>query len=149
MSGNKDNCDTKSQVGFCCNSSCLLLLLQFWVARAAEKCQMSEAPIADLNLVSPELGTDILDCMSSSAQTAMCIWVLSSLLAEVGERLSGVDMVVDVGRRFERHVKVKNKWIACDIAQSTMTTNQLLFGRWIHTCCSKLSCLLNDLSHPS
>jgi len=110
---------------------------------------MSEAPIADLNLVSPELGTDILDHMSSSAQTAMCIRVLSSLLTEVGERLSGVDMVADVERRFERHVKVKNKWIACDIAQSTMTTNQLLFGRWICTCCSKLLRLLNDLSHPS
>jgi len=77
---------------------------------------MSEAPIADPNLVSPELGTDILDRMSSSAWTGMCIRVLSSSLAEVGERLSRVDMVADVGRRFERHVKVKNKWIACDIA---------------------------------
>ena len=60
-SGNKDIHDTKSRVGFCCDLSCLPLLLQFWVAQAAEKCQMSEAPIADLNLVSPELGTDILD----------------------------------------------------------------------------------------
>ena len=60
-SGNKDIRDTKSWVDFCCDSSCLLLLLQFWVARAAEKCQMSEAPIADPNLVLPELGTDILD----------------------------------------------------------------------------------------
>jgi len=77
---------------------------------------MSEAPIADPNLVSPELGTDILDRMSSSARTAMCIRVLSSSLAEVGERPSGVDMVADVGRRFGRHVKVKNNWIACEIA---------------------------------
>jgi len=75
---------------------------------------MSEAPIADPNLVSPEL--DILDRMSSSARTAMCIRVLSSSLAEVGERPSGVDMVADVGRRFGRHVKVKNNWIACEIA---------------------------------
>ena len=46
----------------------------------------------------------------------MCIRVLSSSLAEVGERPSGVDMVADVGRRFGRHVKVKNNWIACEIA---------------------------------
>ena len=85
---------------------------------------MSEAPIADPNLVSPEL--DILDRMSSSARTAMCIWVLSSSLAKVGERLSGVDMVVDVGKRFKRHVKVKNKWIACDIAQLPMTNKSTI-----------------------
>lgn len=64
--------------------------------------------------------------MSSSARTAMCIRVLSSSLAEVGERLSGVDMVADVGRRFRRHVKVKNKWIACEIAQSTMTNKSTI-----------------------
>jgi len=56
----------------------------------------------------------------------MCIWVLSSSLAEVGKRLSGVGMVADVGRRFERHVKVKNKWIACDIAQSPMTNKSTI-----------------------
>ena len=57
----------------------------------------------------------------------MCIRVLSSSLAEVGERPSGVDMVADVGRRFGRHVKVKNNWIACEIAHQLWQTNQLLF----------------------
>jgi len=56
----------------------------------------------------------------------MCIRVLSSSLAEVGERLSGVDIVADVGRRFKRHVKVKNKWIAYDIAQLPMTNKSTI-----------------------
>jgi len=52
----------------------------------------------------------------------MCILVFSSSLAELGEGLSEAGMVVDVGRRFGRHVRVKNrwiinyKWIACEIA---------------------------------